>query len=373
MATSPGSGVVVYRARAGIDAIDQYSRRLVAAMSASGTEAHYVPDGPASALVTVGQPSWVLLQYNPFVFGRSGFAPGLLLEVDRLRRRSRAPLALMVHEAWVDMSDPKSSLIGLWQRAQLQALLRLADAVMTSTEALARAIGRGALHVPIAANILPVATSHLAATARLGLDGKLAVALFGRGHPSRALDHAEAAIAALAGAHGADRLTILNLGADASVVRVPPGVEVISPGRLSNDELSVRLWASDLVLLPFHDGVSTRRSTLMAAFAHGRPVLGLRGRNTDAVLAGARGALVLTPAGDRAAFSRAAVELTSDPQRMRSIGDAGHQLYETHFDWPHVARRVAAVVNGLIRGPGALQRPESAAPENRSDVRARAC
>ena len=349
MPASPGSGIVVYRARAGIDAIDEYSRRLVAAMSAFGTEAQYVPDGPASALAAAGQPPWVLLQYNPFVYGRAGFAPALLLDVDRLRRRSRAPLALMVHEAWVDINEPKWRLIGLWQRAQLRALLRFADAVMTSTEALAQAIGRGAVHVPIAANIVPVATSHEAATARLGLNGKLTVALFGRGNPSRALDHAEAAIDALAEAHGADRLAILNLGADAPAVRVPPGVEVISPGRLPAAELSVRLWASNIVLLPFQDGVSTRRSTLMAAFAHGRPVLGLHGRNTDAVLARARDALALTPAGDRSAFSRAAVELTSDPQRMGSIGDAGRRLYETQFDWPHVARRVAAVVDAIRR------------------------
>jgi glycosyltransferase involved in cell wall biosynthesis len=351
MLASHGTGVVVYRARAGIDAIDQYSRRLVQAMSASGTEARYVPDGPAAALAVPGRPSWVLLQYNPFVYGRAGVAPRLLLDVQRLRHHSRAPLALMVHEAWVDMNDAKSSLIGLWQRAQLRALLRLVDRVMTSTEALAREIGRGAIHVPISATIPPVTITHEAARARLGLDDKLAVALFGRGNPGRALDYAAAAIAALADAHGADRLTILNLGADAPALPVGREVDVISPGRLPAEELSVRLWASDIVLLPFHDGVSTRRTTLMAAFAHARPVLGLLGRNTDALLAGAPDALALTPVGDRSAFSRAAIELTSDPERMRSVGRAGHRLYQGHFDWGHTARRVVAVVDSIRPRP----------------------
>jgi glycosyltransferase involved in cell wall biosynthesis len=341
------TGVVVYRARAGIDAIDQYSRRLVVELAVFGTDARYVAGGPASALAVARGAPWLLLQYNPFVYGRAGFAPQMVRDVQRLRRRARAPLAIMVHEAWVNTTDPKSTVIGAWQRAQLRALMRLADGVMTSTEALGRELGGGAVHIPIAANIEPVATSHDAARVRLGLDGKLAVALFGRDNPGRALDYAESAIAALVDAHGADRLAVLNLGADAPRVRVPSGVEVHRPGELISGELSLRLWASDLVLLPFADGLSTRRSTLMAALAHGRAVLGLRGPSTDAVLAGARGALALTPVGDRAAFARAAVELTSDPERLLAIGDAGRGLYESRFDWPVTAQRVGAVLETI--------------------------
>ena len=121
-------------------------------------------------------------------------------------------------------------------------------------------------------------------------------------------------------------------------------MEVRSPGVLSAEDLSLYLWASDLVLLPFTDGVSTRRSTLMSALAHGRPVVGLHGQNTDSVLAGAGDALVLTPAGDRAAFAGQAVALANDPTRRQAIGQAGKRLYEERFDWPVLARRVASVV-----------------------------
>jgi UDP-glucose:(heptosyl)LPS alpha-1,3-glucosyltransferase len=340
-------GAVVYRAGDGIDAIDEYSRRLTDAMCANGSAARYFPGGVSSVLATAETPRWILLQYNPFSYGRSGFAPGLVRDVARLRRRSRARLAVMVHEAWVGMTDSRSTLVGLWQRAQLRALLRLADSVMTSTQTYAREIGGAAVHVPIGTTITPVPTSSSVAREQLGLDGRLAVALFGRANPARALDHAEAAIAAIAQVLGADRLAILNLGADAPPVRVPSGVEVYNPGRLTGDELSLRLWASDVVLLPFTDGVSTRRTTLMAALAHGRPVLGLRGRHTDAVLAEAQDALVLTPAGDPAAFSRAAVELAGDRRRLRAIGDAGHRLYKANFDWPVVARQVASVLETI--------------------------
>lgn len=354
-----GSGLIVYRSRVGIDAIDQYSRHLVDALADSGVHARFVSHGVAAALSAGVEPSWLLLQYNPFVYGRAGFAPRLLLDVQRLRRRTRAPLAVMVHEAWVDMADAKSILIGTWQRAQLRALLLMADHVMTSTEALSREIGCGAVHVPIAANIEPVETSHKAARAHLGLDDKLAVALFGRRHPARALDYAESAIAAMTETLGSGRLVVMNLGADAPAVSVPSGVEVHHPGELSPGELSLRLWASDLMLLPFTDGVSTRRGTLMAALAHGRAVLGLHGRNTDATLAGARDALALTSVGDPSAFSRAAVDLALAPERRQAMGEAGRRLYESRFAWPVVAGTIAAQLERLGAGqpsPGAPRR-----------------
>ena len=323
MPVSQASGVVVYRGNDEIDAIEEYSRRLVAALSAVGNDARYVPGGLTEVLGDHAEPAWILLQYNPFRYGRAGIAPGLLLDVRRLRHRSRVPLLVMVHEAWIDITDWRSALIGGWQRVQLRDLLHLADGVITSTQSLADAIGGGAVHVPIATTITPVAVPPGAARAVLGLDSRLVVALFGRGNPSRALDHAEAAIAAIADAHGAEGLAVLNLGADAPPLRLPPGVEVTTPGALPADELSLRLHASDLVLLPFKDGVSTRRTTLMAALAHGVPVLGLSGGNTDTVLASARDALVLTPVGDLAAFSRAAVALAADRPRRQAIGEAG--------------------------------------------------
>ena len=340
------SGVVVFH-RTGrvdsIDGIDEYSRRLVDALGEIGMEARYETGGLSPVIASRRKPRWVLLQYNPFRYGRAGFAPGLLRDMLRLRRAG-VPLVVMVHESWVDMTDWRTTLAGSWQRLQLRVLARLADAVMASTESFARQVGHGAVHIPVATNVTPVPANRSEARARLGLDGALTVALFGRAHPSRALDHAEAAIAALAEAHGPGGLSVLNLGADAPLVRVPLGVEVRSPGRQTESELSVALTASDLVLLPLVDGVSTRRGTLMAALAHGRPVVGLVGGHTDRVLAEARDAISLAPAGDRAAFARATVEVALDPERRMSMGEAGRCLYASHFDWPLAAGRVASVL-----------------------------
>jgi glycosyltransferase involved in cell wall biosynthesis len=140
---------------------------------------------------------------------------------------------------------------------------------------------------------------------------------------------------------------VLNLGADAPPLRAAPGIDVRMPGRMSAEELSLRLVASDVALLPFTDGVSTRRTTVMAALAHGLPVVGLCGVNTDTALLDHPEALTLTPVGDKPAFARAAVELAGDPVRLRAAGEAGRRLYADQFDWPLVAQRVKAALGRL--------------------------
>jgi glycosyltransferase involved in cell wall biosynthesis len=178
----------------------------------------------------------------------------------------------------------------------------------------------------------------------LRVSGKLVLALFGTAHPERAWDYAEAAIAALASEHGADGLCVLNLGQCSVIPDVPPNVHVYTPGFLPNDALSLHLRASDVLLLPFTDGLSTRRGTLMAGLAHSLPVLSLQGVNTDRVLVEHTEAMVLTPCGDLDAYVREAVQLARDPARLRAIGEAGRNLYESDFDWPVLARMVLAAL-----------------------------
>jgi glycosyltransferase involved in cell wall biosynthesis len=288
----------------------------------------------------------VLLQYNPFRYGRWGFAPQLLIDVQRYRRDGRR-IAVMVHEAWLDVTSWRTAVMGSWQRLQLRTLVGQVDAVMTSTEAIARALGPRAVHVPVSANIVPVQSDAGTARATAGSEGSFTVGLFGRDHPSRALDYAEDAIALLAKACGPRHLAVLNLGADAPAISTPTGVHVFRPGEQTPDELSASISAIDLMLLPFLDGVSTRRSTLMAALAHGRPVLGLEGKNTDRILRDADGALALTPVGDPAAYALTAVALLRDDQLRAGFGAGGRRLYEERFDWPVTAAQAAAVLERL--------------------------
>jgi glycosyltransferase involved in cell wall biosynthesis len=337
-------GLVVYRNVRAASAIDEYSRHLVRALRAAGEVAEYTDRGLGPVARLERAPRWILLQYNPNSFGRRGFAPALVRDAYALRRRwPGTRFALMVHEAWEAMTDWRSTAAGLYQRAQLRALLRLADPVLVSREALVRELPVNAVHLPVASNITPVTGTRERAREHLDIAGQLVVTLFGTGHPSRALDHAVAAIEALRDRHGAAGLRVLNLGRGAPPLDVD--VTVDTPGELDAEAVSLRLRASDLLLLPFYDGVSTRRGTLMAGLAHGIPIVGLRGDNTDGVLLHHHDAMVLTPVGDLRAYARAVVALSADPERRRATGRAGRRLYAAEFDWPVLAARVSALLS----------------------------
>lgn len=340
---------MVYRKVEGVDAIDEYSRRLVDALQARGVAVRYVADGMPPTRRRTADPAWLLVQYNPFSYGRWGVAPGLVGEVLAFRRRTGVRVAVSVHEAWAEAGERgrarwRSAVMGTYQRAQLALLLRAADVVMAATQALVRKVGHGAIHIPVGSNVPPLVIGRLDARQRLDLRDELVVALFGGGHPSRALEYATAAIELLATARDPRSVKVLNLGVSAPALKLSREIAVLSPGHLSAADLSVHLRATDLLLLPFTDGLSTRRTTLMAGLAHGLPVMSLRGAGTDDVLADSREALTLTPIGDIDAFAHAALQLVNDPECLRRSGEAGLALYATHFDWPVTARRVAAAM-----------------------------
>jgi glycosyltransferase involved in cell wall biosynthesis len=330
-----------------MDAIDEYSQRLVVEMRACGADVYYIRDGLSPGFVRQVCPTWVLVQYNPFRYGHWGFAPGLLRDAVRVRHgRHPVRIALMVHEAWVPILDWRTALMGLWQRLQLRILLEIADCVMASTESLTLALGGGTVHAPVGSNVTPADSSTEAArrALELGPGERLVIATFGRRHETRALGVATEAINAVLAVRDGHPTTILNLGADAPPLDLPAGADVRQPGPLSEHDLSLHLWASDLVLLPFTDGISTRRGTLMAALAHGRPVLALRSSATDNVLVSRPEVLRLTEVSDPGAYARAAVELSADSARRRTLGEAGRLLYAEKFDWAQVAARTMATL-----------------------------
>jgi len=347
--------LVVYRREARVDAIDEYSRRLVNALCSSGVSARYIADGLSSALRQVSDYGSILLQYNPFSYGHWGVAPGLVRDAIGLRRQAGVSLAVSVHEAWVDTDDPararwRSMLMGTYQRIQLVALLEMADVVIVATQPLARKLGRpNAIHVPVGSNITPVPITREDARGRLGVCDELVVSLFGTSHPSRALEYATAAIALLAEEKGKGTVKVLNLGLGAPQLRLATGIAVYTPGHLEAEELSLRLRASDILLLPFTDGLSTRRTTLMAGLAHGVAVVGLYGAGTDDVLSRSPEAITLTPVGDIGAFTNAVLQLAGDPLRLRSAGSSGQDLYARHFDWPIAADRIRSALTGTSR------------------------
>jgi glycosyltransferase involved in cell wall biosynthesis len=283
------------------------------------------------------------IQYNPFMYGKWGFAPWLPLMLRRLKRRSpRTRIGLMVHEPYVPMVNWKWMLMGAWQRTQLEACRIGADLVFASIEAWAdvlrsRTPFRPSLHLPVGSNLPDRRDARGAMRQRLNLtDDHVVLASLSTSSAGRLEGHLVGAVNAVAAASA--NVTLLNLGAGAPKPRGLAGsVQLHQPGRLSYEELASWLSAADLFLAPFVDGVSTRRGSLMAALQHGLPVVGTDGSLTDDVLAQARDALLLVPVDRSDRFAEAVVELAQARADAASVGQRGRLLYQTRFDWPIVA------------------------------------
>jgi glycosyltransferase involved in cell wall biosynthesis len=298
-------------------------------------------------------PTWLVLQYNPYSYSRSGVAPGLIRRLVQMRSKMDR-IIVFVHEPWIPIANPKSALIGLLQRAQLIAIGLLSTAVIATTETyrsrIARALcGRRRVeHVPVGSNLPDARAARQPTRAKLAIEpGALVVAQISSAHPARLPAHTAAAMRAIA--ERRPDAVFLNLGAHAPPLE-DTGLRIVTPGRVDGPELAALLAASDLFLSPLIDGVSTRRTSVMAALQHEVAVLGTDGHGTGALLRSRPDAIRLTPSEPIDAFADAAAELATDDVARVSLGRTGRGLFDAHFSWPVLARQVVAFLDTeLIR------------------------
>jgi glycosyltransferase involved in cell wall biosynthesis len=108
-------------------------------------------------------------------------------------------------------------------------------------------------------------------------------------------------------------------------------------GHLEPVAVSLALSAADCVVLPYQDGASFRRGSLLAALAHGCPVITSRPADSDtrARLIDGRHAL-LVPPGSRSAIAEALTALAVDPTRAHELASGGRAL-ASQFSWEQIA------------------------------------
>jgi glycosyltransferase involved in cell wall biosynthesis len=325
------------------DGIDGYARGLARALD----------DVPGfrcriSTLAGARGADIMLVQYNPFSWGPRGFAPQLPAWMAR-SRPDRRLLATMIHEPFVAPTDLRTTVMAAWQRPQLALIKALSDRVLApSADAARRARGWGQRIpvVPVGSNLPDRRGGRAAARERLGLgDGDLVLVTFERSGAGRLHAHVAAAVEA---AREVASVHLLVLGAGAkSPPDLHPSVSVRVAGPLPDDEVALRLAASDVFLANYEDGLSTRRTSLVAALQHGLPVVGTTVGRTDDLLLRCDG-IVAVPAHDVLGYASAVRSLAAGHEERSRRGDAARSLFEEHFDWAVVARRVLQVIG---RGP----------------------
>lgn len=288
--------------------------------------------------------SELALQYNPFSYGHWGVAPGLLAELLAARRHgSLRRLVLVVHEAFVVMPGLRYSLMAAVQRRQLGALMRLADVVLATTEAwlpVLESVRRGTpvAVIPVGSNMPDQRADRAATRTALGACAEtLVVATFGMGRPHQLVGHVAAGLRlALADGH---EVVFVSLGhASDELPLEHRRLRIVRPGPQPAVELARLLAGADLFLAPYADGVTTRRTTLMAALQHGLCVVSTAAEPSRHCSL-REPALGLAPIADEARFALLCRTLAGDAAARLRYGLAARQLYEQHYSWEAIAAR----------------------------------
>jgi len=121
---------------------------------------------------------------------------------------------------------------------------------------------------------------------------------------------------------------------------------VIWTGFVSEEGVSSAFAAADMCVLPFRDGISFRRGSLMAALAHGVPVVSTVPTVTLPELEHGRNVLLVEP-DQPEALTRAVLSLAESPALRLRLGEAARQLSRS-FSWDAIAERTLEVYRACL-------------------------
>ena len=105
-------------------------------------------------------------------------------------------------------------------------------------------------------------------------------------------------------------------------------------GPLDPESLSHHIAACDVMIQPYPDGATTRRTSLMIGLAHGKPIVTTASEVTEPLWAESA-AVGITPSGDADAFVKLLRRLLWDPAERARMSRAAQKLYQERFDISH--------------------------------------
>jgi hypothetical protein len=288
------------------------------------------------------RPRRIVLQWVPHGYGRRGMNVSFARWI-AARARAGDEIDVMVHEPFADFIGP--SLIqpvrAMVQRSMARAVLGSAHRVWLSIPgwtprliAMVRpAVTPRVLPVP---GTIPVDYDRvgIAAVRSRLLDGaKVLVGHFGAG--GRYVEDAlERTFNEIRARRDDVRFLLVGRGTGRQAERLSDRQGVSATDLLPARELSQHLQACDLLLQPYADGVSGRRTTTISALEHGMPVVTTFGRLSEPFWR--ETSAVETIAAGTPELLGGAVELLLEPRRNAEARAAALALYAARFD-PRVA------------------------------------
>lgn len=321
--------------------------------------------GQVRAVLRDVQPDVLHIQYQSAAFD---LHPAINL-LPRALRKDRPPRALAVtyHDLRTPYIFPKAG--SLRWRANL-ALAQHSNAVLVTNAEDAIRLRQvqslaGKLHqVPIGANIQPdppAGFQRAAQRARWGVGpDELLLCYFGFLNESKGGEELMLALARLVKAGIPAHLLMIGgqVGASdptnhAYLLRVQALVEehglgdrVRWTGFTAASEVSANFFASDIAVLPYRDGASFRRGSLMAAIAHSLPVISTEPLVTIPELHDGEN-IRLVPVRSPEALAEAATQLWQQPAQLSRLSQGARAL-AGQFSWDAIADRHLEIYRELV-------------------------
>jgi glycosyltransferase involved in cell wall biosynthesis len=119
-------------------------------------------------------------------------------------------------------------------------------------------------------------------------------------------------------------------------------------GYLELPEVSANLLAADAVVMPYRDGVSFRRTTLIAALRHGCPIISTTPANPSLIPEIKPGEnMLLAPPKDAVALAQAIAPLAGDDAMRQRLSRGAISLGKL-FDWDKIAANTDGLYQALL-------------------------
>lgn len=341
------------------DAVDVWAPVPADARDPAGVVVHALPDhfGARSlSALTRGlrdgaEPHRVLVQYVPHAFGWKGSNVPFCLW---LRSRTRDAVWVMFHEVAFPIARHQrlaQNGLGVVTRGMAALVASAAERAFVSIPAWEPLVRKAAapatpvewMPVPSAIPVDADARAIAAVRERHGV-GRAVVGHFGTF--GRLIQPLLAEILPRVVGETSAHVLLIGRGSDAVAQafgdRHPSlRARVTAAGALDGRAVSHHVAACDLMLQPYPDGVSSRRTSVMVALSHGRPVVTTSGALTERLWHEA-GGVTACPVGDAGAVVRACARLLAAPSDLERAGRDASALYDARFDVRHTIAMLRA-------------------------------
>jgi glycosyltransferase involved in cell wall biosynthesis len=286
-------------------------------------------------LAKLTKPLRLLVQYVPQAFGWKGMNVPFCFWLSRQEH----PLWVTFHEVrfpFLWSQSPQRNLLAAVTRIMSSRVARAAERILITIPAWGPLLPKGTKTewLPVPSNFPSEVDPADVAALRLRLGEAPIVGHFGT-YGELISPLLSGAILRLLAADSHLRVLLLGHGSErfaASYLRSHPQHEsrLIAGGSRASYDLACHLAACDVVMQPYPDGVSSRRTTLMASLALGLPIVTTSGPLTEALWEKSD-AVVLAPVGREQALADGVQLLLADRARRDEIGRKAKDLHQRQF------------------------------------------